>query len=123
MHPDGAGLAVYRHAAGVGTAAAPRDATVGDAAGVGLGDASLMDVAGLGTAAAPGDAPPGDASPGDAAMLGSAAEPWLVSICGKALVQELSLLPVLPLLIRFGRGGSPKRLPVEAMLDVACKAA
>ena len=81
-------------------------------------DASSGDAAGLGTAAAPGDA-----SPEDAAVLGITAVAWVASVCSRALVQELSLLPVLPLLISVGRGASSKGLPVGATLDAACKAA
>ena len=116
LRSDSAGLAVLRDAA------VPGDASSGDAAGLGdaavPGDGSSGDAAGLGDAAASGDA-----VSGDAAVPESAAAPLVVSICGKTLVQELSLLPVLPLLISFDRGGSSKGLPVEATLDAACKAA
>ena len=109
-------------AAGLETAAIPRDASSGAAAGIGIAavprDASSGDAAGFGTAAAPGDA-----SSGEAAGVGGATVPRVAPICGRALVREMSLLPVLPLLISFGTGDSSKSLPVDSTLDAACKAA
>ena len=144
------GDALSGDAAAPGTAAAPGDALSGDAAPFGTaaapgnassedaaapGDASSGDAAPFGTAAVPGDASSGDAAasgtaaaPGDAVsgeaegLLESAGSAVVAAICGRALVQELSLLSVLPLLIRLASGVPPIDSSADAVLGAACKA-